>query len=67
MKYYNDKTRTITVRLTEKQYAYLQGTSDAYGIKPSDFLRLVVDQAMYREIKGKGIDEDITTNYNDKF
>lgn len=42
----NDKTRSITVRLTPEQYAYLEHTAHALEVTPSKFLRMVVNASM---------------------
>lgn len=41
-----DKTRTVTVRLTEEQYEFLNRTAKAIEVTPSRFLRMVVNASM---------------------
>lgn len=41
-----DKTRTVTVRLTEEQYQFLNKTAKAIEVTPSRFLRMVVNASM---------------------
>lgn len=41
-----DKTRTVTVRLTEEQYQFLNKTAKAIEVTPSRFLRMVVSASM---------------------
>lgn len=65
--YQKNKNHMVTVRLNERQYYYLKGTCDTYGIKPSEFLRLVIDQAQSREKNGSELIEDLQTNSNHKF
>lgn len=65
--YQKNKNHTVTVRLNERQYYYLKGTCDKYGIKPSEFLRLVIDQAQSKEKNGGELIEDLQTNNNHKF
>lgn len=61
--YMKDKKFDVHLRLNERQYYYLKGTCDAYGIKPAEFLRMIIDSAQAKE-KANGVDplEDITSN-----
>lgn len=45
--YMKDKNHTITVRLNEDQFNFLKASADMYGVKPSAFLRLVIDQTRF--------------------
>lgn len=65
--YIGNKINRITIRLNQRQYDYLKGTADTYGISPSQFLRLVIDQVYYKNKKGVDLIENIETNNNDKF
>jgi hypothetical protein len=42
-----DKNHTLTVRLNEDQFNFLKASADMYGVKPSAFLRLVIDQTRF--------------------
>lgn len=44
--YFGDKTRSVTVRLTPEQYAFLKKSADAVEVSPSRFLRMVVNATM---------------------
>lgn len=55
--YTKDKEHRITIRLNDRQYAYLKGTADAYGITPSNWLRMIIDTVSTN--KGVKFDENI--------
>lgn len=44
--YTKDKKTRLTLRLTEKQFAFVKANSDLLGVSPSDFLRIVINSAM---------------------
>ena len=44
--YTKDKKTRVTLRLTEKQFAFVKANSDLLGVSPSDFLRIVINSAM---------------------
>ena len=44
--YTKDKKTRVTLRLTEKQFAFVKANSDLLGVSPSDFLRIVIHSAM---------------------
>lgn len=41
-----DKTRSVTIRLTEEQYYYLEKSAEALEVTPSKFLRMVINASM---------------------
>lgn len=41
-----DKTRSVTIRLTQEQYEYLERSANALEVTPSKFLRMVVNSSM---------------------
>lgn len=41
-----DKTRSVTVRLTDEQYKFLKASADSLEVSPSKFLRMVVNASM---------------------
>lgn len=41
-----DKTRSVTVRLTQEQYDYLERSAALLEVSPSRFLRMVVNATM---------------------
>ena len=43
---YGDKTRSVTIRLTPEQYAFLDKSASALEVTPSRFLRMVVNATM---------------------
>ena len=47
-----DKTRSVTVRLTKEQYAFLQQSARAIEVTPSKLLRMVVNAAMSSSTAG---------------
>lgn len=45
--YENDKVQRITLRLTQKQFDFVKLNADYLGVSPSEFLRMVVNSAMF--------------------
>lgn len=60
MMYTGDKAQRITLRLNEKQFAYVKRSADLLGVSPSEFLRMVINTTMSlgeevsNSLKGKG-------------
>ncbi len=50
--YTKDKSKQVTVRLSEEQYSYLKSTADQLEVTPSKFLRMVVNSTMLASRKG---------------
>lgn len=44
--YNKDKVNRITLRLTERQFLFVEQNADILGVSPSEFLRMVVNSAM---------------------
>jgi hypothetical protein len=44
--YTKDKNTRITLRLNEQQFDFVKWQSNALGVSPSEFLRMVVNLAM---------------------
>lgn len=44
--YTSDKKQRITLRLNERQFNFVQQTSETLGVSPSDFLRMVINTAL---------------------
>ncbi|MBR4906599.1 MAG: hypothetical protein IKZ44_07055, partial [Clostridia bacterium] len=44
--YQGDKVTRVTLRLTEKQFAFVKKNADIMGVSPSEFLRMVVNMTM---------------------
>lgn len=44
--YTKDKCTRITLRLNERQFAFVKNNSDTLGVSPSEFLRMVVNATM---------------------
>ena len=74
--YNKDKSQRITLRLTEKQFAFVKVNADFMGVSPSEFLRIVINTAMSAQqkveltakIRKDGIGrENDETNINDQF
>lgn len=71
--YTKDKKTRVTLRLTEKQFAFVKANSDLLGVSPSDFLRIVINSAMATVKLPKTVDlskegigrENDETNSND--
>ena len=38
-------TKIVNVRMTEKMYEWIEQESENYGIKPSDFIRMILNIA----------------------
>lgn len=49
--YQGDKVTRITLRLTEKQFAFVKSNADLMGVSPSEFLRMVVNMTMMQTEK----------------
>ena len=41
--YLKNKNKTLTIRLSPEQYAYLKGTADSFGVTPSQWIRIIID------------------------
>lgn len=44
--YTKDKNQRITLRLNSDQFEFIKTVSDALGVSPSDYLRMMVNLAM---------------------
>ena len=44
--YTKDKSTRITLRLNDRQFAFVKASADMMGVSPSEFLRIVVNSAM---------------------
>jgi uncharacterized protein (DUF1778 family) len=53
-----DKTRSVTIRLTQEQYEYLERSANALEVTPSKFLRMVVNSSMTLDALKKERDAD---------
>lgn len=53
-----DKTRSVTIRLTQEQYEYLERSANALEVTPSKFLRMVVNSSMTFDALKKERDAD---------
>lgn len=53
-----DKTRSVTIRLTQEQYEYLECSANALEVTPSKFLRMVVNSSMTLDTLKKERDAD---------
>lgn len=63
----NDKKIRITLRLNERQFEFVKYGSDALGVSPSEFLRMVVNMAMVsdeKNVRGKSGRENDKANCN---
>lgn len=49
--YEKDKHQRITLRLSDEQFSYVREKAEALGVTPSEFLRMVVNSALYSEKK----------------
>jgi hypothetical protein len=54
--YTKDKATRITLRLNEDQFNFVKNSSDALGVSPSEFLRMVINLTMSTT---KGVSEEI--------
>lgn len=59
---FGDKTRSVTVRLTPEQYAFLEQSARSLEVSPSRFLRMVVNATMIgtgiaSEASAKAVDQ----------
>lgn len=53
-----DKSRSVTIRLTQEQYEYLERSANALEVTPSKFLRMVVNSSMTLDALKKERDAD---------
>ena len=44
--YTKDKTQRITLRLNDEQFTFVKTVSDALGVSPSEYLRMMVNLSM---------------------
>ena len=44
--YTKDKSNRITLRLNDRQFAFVKASADLLGVSPSDFLRMVINASM---------------------
>lgn len=44
--YTKDKSQRITLRLNEEQFTFVKTVSDALGVSPSEYLRMMVNLSM---------------------
>lgn len=44
--YTKDKSQRITLRLNDEQFTFVKTVSDALGVSPSEYLRMMVNLAM---------------------
>lgn len=44
--YTKDKNQRVTLRLNAEQFEFVKTVSDALGVSPSDYLRMMVNLAM---------------------
>lgn len=66
MVYTNDKKTRLTLRLNEKQFAFVQQSSEQYGVSPSEFLRMVINASMYQANKFDKALEEVTRRENEQ-
>ena len=45
--YTKDKSQRITLRLNEEQFNFVKENAEALGVSPSDFLRMVINSALF--------------------
>lgn len=45
--YTKDKSNRITLRLNDRQFDFVRGSAERYGVSPSDFLRMVINSTMF--------------------
>lgn len=44
--YTKDKSQRITLRLNDEQFTFVKTVSDALGVSPSEYLRMMVNLSM---------------------
>lgn len=64
--YTKDKSNRITLRLNDKQFAFVKANADMMGVSPSDFLRIVINSAMSTIKLPKMVDMEGDGRENDK-
>lgn len=57
--YEKNKSKRITLRLSEELFDYLSFSADSMGISPSDFLRMVITFAMNSNTSAAGTVPDV--------
>lgn len=64
--YTKDKSNRITLRLNDKQFAFVKANADMMGVSPSDFLRIVINSAMSTVKLPKMVEQEGLGRENDK-
>ena len=64
--YTKDKSNRITLRLNDKQFAFVKANADMMGVGPSDFLRIVINSAMSTVKLPKMVEQEGDGRANDK-
>lgn len=64
--YTKDKSNRITLRLNDKQFAFVKANADMMGVSPSDFLRIVINSAMSTVKLPKMVEQEGDGRANDK-
>lgn len=62
--YTKDKATRITLRLNDDQFNFVKNSSDALGVSPSEFLRMVINLTMSTT---KGVEEQIIAPVMDTY
>ena len=63
--YEKDKRQRITLRLSDEQFSFIKSQTDVLGITPSDYIRMLVNAAVFAGTQGADIREALGRE-NDK-
>lgn len=66
MIYTNDKKTRVTLRLNDRQFAFVQRSAEQYGVSPSEFLRMVINASMYQSNKFDKALEEVVRRENEQ-
>lgn len=61
--YTKDKSQRITLRLNDEQFTFVKTVSDALGVSPSEYLRMMVNLAM---VGAKNVEKESERRENEQ-
>lgn len=64
--YLGDKNARLTLRLNQKQYAFVRSSAERMDCSPSDFLRMCINVAMLEYEKAEKMKEEASERENER-
>lgn len=64
--YEKDKRQRITLRLNDEQFSFIKSQTDVLGITPSDYIRMLVNAAVFAGTQGGADIREALGRENDK-